>query len=103
MSLERLSRAFRRLAVMLAVAAALPLALYAQSEDETVDTDEAEAITEESAESADDRAVEELLAEIEAGEQDEDPTESGSYEDDKDFVPSKEVSADQPLTYPVDI
>ncbi|MEM8983733.1 MAG: hypothetical protein AAGC71_11950 [Pseudomonadota bacterium] len=33
----------------------------------------------------------------------EDPTESGSYEDDKDFIPSKEVSADQPLTYPDDI
>ncbi|MEM1262537.1 MAG: hypothetical protein AAGH76_09075 [Pseudomonadota bacterium] len=46
----------------------------------------------------DDEAATETPIEI-----DEEPTESGSYEDDKDFIPSKDVSADQPLTYPDDI
>ncbi len=58
----------------------------AASDESSANEDEARAATEAAEDEAED-----------------DPSESGNYEDDEDFIPSKEVSADQPLDYPVDI
>ncbi|MEL7537376.1 MAG: hypothetical protein AAFZ58_09205 [Pseudomonadota bacterium] len=94
-----------RLNLVWALLLLVPLSSGAQEANEPTD-DAAEAATEQAPEAGADDAEESTVGisdEVAELLEDDDPSESGTYEDEDDFVPSKEVSADQPLTYPIDI